>query len=44
MKRKQSRHEGALPGRFRHPVKNEKEQQHICNVEQEVRQMMPLRV
>ena len=33
VKGKQSRYESALPGRFGHPVKNEKEQQCICNVE-----------
>jgi hypothetical protein len=41
VKGKQSRHEGALPGRFGHPVKNEKEQQRIGNVKQEIGQMMP---
>jgi len=44
VKGKQSRYESALPGRFGHPVKNEKEQQCICNVEQEIGQMMPSRV
>jgi hypothetical protein len=43
VKGKQSRYESALPGRFGHPVKNEKEQQRICNVEQEIGQMMPSR-
>jgi hypothetical protein len=39
----QSRYESALPGLFGHPVKNEKEQQCICNVEQKVGQMMVAR-
>ena len=44
VKCKQGRHESALPGRFGHPVKNEKEEQRICNVEQQVNEMMPVRV
>jgi hypothetical protein len=43
VKGKQSRYESALPGCLGHPVKNEKEQQRICNVEQEICQMVPSR-
>jgi hypothetical protein len=43
MKGKQSRYKSAFPLRFGHPVENEKEQQRICNVEQEISQMMPSR-
>ena len=44
VKGKESRHKGALPECFCHPVKDEKEQERTGKVEQEIGEMMPSRL